>query len=105
MTWFSPTLRRVKVGGGALQSQHSVEAKHDYEVAKGILSEMNIENRRKLLALRRPHNLVTVHEDPIMAISPSSPNPNLSILMGITIGAGVGLLLAFPLAGMMVTRS
>ena len=103
MTWFSPTLRRVKVGGGALQSQHSVEAKHDYEVAKGILSEMNIENRRKLLALRSPHNLGNVHEESILAISPS--NPNLSIPMGITIGAGVGLLLAFPLAGMMVTRS
>jgi len=64
---------------------------------------MKIENRRKLLALRSPHNLGTVHEEPILAISPS--NPNLSIPMGITIGAGVGLLLALPLVGMMVARS
>jgi uncharacterized protein involved in exopolysaccharide biosynthesis len=97
--------RRFEAVDVALQSQDIVEAKDDYEISKGFLSEMKIEMGKRRIALRMPHNLVTVHEEPSLARSPSSPNPNLSILMGITIGAGVGLLLAFPVAGVMVARS
>lgn len=97
--------RRFEAVDVALQSQDIVEAKDDYEISKGFLSEMKIEMGKRRIALRMPHNLVTVHEEPSLARSPSSPSPNLSILMGITIGAGVGLLLAFPVAGVMVARS
>lgn len=96
--------RRFDAVDKALQSQDYIEARQDYEAAKAMLTKMKIENSGQRIALKIPRNLVTVHEQPVIARSPSSPSPSLSILMGILIGGGAGLLIALPISGLMIAR-
>ncbi|MEO1837355.1 MAG: polysaccharide biosynthesis tyrosine autokinase [Akkermansiaceae bacterium] len=87
--------RRFDAVDKALQSQDYVEAKQDYESAKGMLRTMKITNSSKRIALKIPKNPITIHEEPKMGTDPVSPKVTLYLSLGAVVGLIFGIAIAF----------
>ena len=96
--------RRDDAVDKSLQSQDYVEAKSDYEAAKQMLLDMKNQHSMQRIALKIPKDSITIHEEPTIARRPSSPKVDGLLLGGTLIGAAAGLLLALPIAALMVAR-
>lgn len=82
----------VKVG---IDTYDFVEAKEDFERACMMLEKMEEKYQGERIQLELPRNPIIIHEEPVLATGPSSPNVTLNLVLGAVVGLIFGIGIAF----------
>lgn len=82
-----------------------VDAKRDFETELSLLEQMKIKLISGEINQGLPNDTVIVHDDPVIADSPVSPNVTLNLVTGAGGGILISPLLALPLMWWMNRRS
>lgn len=86
-------------------NQDALDAKRDFETELGLLEKLKLKLISAEIGAEIHHDVVIVHDDPIIADSPISPNVTLNLLLGLVAGALLSPLLALPVMWMLNRRS
>jgi len=86
--------------GSPSTARHLDAARQDSEDARETLDEMRMETATDRISRELPRNPIVIHEEPILARRPSSPNVPLNLVAGLVAGLPLGLLLALPMMWM-----
>jgi capsular exopolysaccharide synthesis family protein len=78
-----------------LDAQDYVDAKKDFETDQQLLQTMKIRQIAETIAGKMPGESVEVHDKPVPADSPVSPNVTLNLMLGAVLGLIFGLGIAF----------
>lgn len=78
-----------------LDAQDYVDAKRDYETDSALLQELKIKQIMASTSALMPRNIVEMHELPVVADSPASPNVPLNLALGAIVGLIFGVGIAF----------
>ncbi len=82
----------VKTG---IDTYDFVEAREDFERACMMLEKMEEKYQGERIQLELPRNPIILHEEPVMANAPSSPNVTLNLVLGAVVGLIFGIGIAF----------
>jgi capsular exopolysaccharide synthesis family protein len=78
-----------------LDAQDYVDAKRDFETDQQLLQTMKIKQMGESLIAKMPPQSVEVHDEPVVADFPASPNVTLNLTLGAVVGLIFGLGIAF----------
>jgi capsular exopolysaccharide synthesis family protein len=78
-----------------LDAQDYVDAKRDFETDQQLLQTMKIKQMGETISSKMPGESVEVHEKPVLAEGPVSPNVTLNLVLGAVLGLIFGLGIAF----------
>jgi capsular exopolysaccharide synthesis family protein len=72
-----------------------VEATKDFEQAQSMLEQMRLKYQGERIQLEIPRNPIILHEEPVLATAPVSPNVTLNLVLGAVVGLVFGIGIAF----------
>jgi polysaccharide biosynthesis transport protein len=78
-----------------LDAQDYVDAKRDFETDQGLLQSMKLKLMGEQITQKMPDDAIIVHDDPVIAQSPVSPNVTLNLALGAVVGLVFGVGIAF----------
>ena len=78
-----------------LDAQDYVDAKRDFETDQQLLQQMKIKLMGETISSKIPAESVEVHDQPVIADSPVSPNVTLNLVLGAVAGLIFGISIAF----------
>jgi capsular exopolysaccharide synthesis family protein len=78
-----------------LDAQDYVDAKREFETDQELLQTMKIKQMGETIAGKIPSESVEVHDIPVIAESPVSPNVTLNLVLGAVVGLIFGVGIAF----------
>ena len=78
-----------------LDAQDYVDAKREFETDQELLQTMKIKQMGETIAGKIPSESVEVHDMPVIAESPVSPNVTLNLVLGAVVGLIFGVGIAF----------
>jgi len=78
-----------------LDAQDYVDAKREFETDQELLQTMKIKQMGETIAGKIPSESVLVHDMPVIAESPVSPNVTLNLVLGAVVGLIFGVGIAF----------
>lgn len=79
----------------AVDSQDYIDAKRELDTAQEMLNTMKVKLLSETIQERIPTNTILVHEDPVIAQAPVSPNVTLNLVLGAVVGLIFGVGIAF----------
>ena len=79
----------------AVDSQDYIDAKRELDTAQDMLNTMKVKLVGETIQERIPSNSIIVHEDPVIAQNPVSPNVTLNLMLGAVVGLIFGVGIAF----------
>ena len=85
--------------------QDYVNAKRDFESEMERLQPMKFKQIAQEISAKMPSNRILVHDPPVIAESPVSPNVTLNLTLGAACGLLFSPLLALPLAWLLNRRT
>jgi uncharacterized protein involved in exopolysaccharide biosynthesis len=77
-------------------SQDYIDAKREFETDQELLQTMKLKQIGETISRKIPGNSVQIHEEPVIADSPVSPNVTLNLVLGTALGLLLSPLLALP---------
>lgn len=89
----------------SIDPQDLADAKSDLETDEAILEQMKLRLTSDEIARGTSGGVIVVHEDPVIADTPVSPNVTLNLVIGLAGGVLISPFLALPLMWMMNRRS
>jgi len=72
-----------------------VEAVKDFEQSQSMLEQMRLKYQGERIQLELPRNPIILHEEPMLATAPVSPNVTLNLVLGAVVGLVFGIGIAF----------
>ncbi|KAB2638114.1 MAG: polysaccharide biosynthesis tyrosine autokinase [Verrucomicrobia bacterium] len=78
-----------------LDAQDYVDAKRTFESEQEMLQQMKLKLIGEEISGKMPNDSIVVHDEPVSAQSPVSPNVTLNLILGAVIGLICGLGIAF----------
>lgn len=78
-----------------LDAQDYVDAKKDFESDQALLQQMKLKQVEDTIQNKMPPQSIEVHDDPVIADSPVSPNVTLNLVLGAVVGLIFGVGIAF----------
>lgn len=78
-----------------LDTQDYVDAKRDFETDQELLSKMKLRQTDEVIRGKGLPDSIVVHDDPQIAVAPSSPNVALNLVLGAVVGLLFGVGIAF----------
>lgn len=79
-----------------IDAQDYVDAKRDFETDQTLLQTMKLKQINETISLKMPNESVVIHDEPVIADSPVSPNVTLNLVLGVALGFLISPLLALP---------
>ena len=86
---------------GGPEAPVHVDSKRDFETDQQLLQTMKLKQIEEGIRLKTPDEGVLLHDEPVIADSPASPNVTLNLTLGTVLGLLVAPLLALPLMGLL----
>ena len=84
--------KAVKTG---IDTYDFVEARKEFEQAREMFDQMRIKYQGERIQLELPRNPIVIHEEPVLARAPVSPNVTLNLVLGAVVGLIFGIGIAF----------
>ncbi len=78
-----------------LDAQDYVDAKREFETDQELLQTMKVKQMGETIAGKIPGESVQVHDEPVVANAPVSPNVTLNLVLGAVVGLIFGVGIAF----------
>lgn len=78
-----------------LDAQDYVDAKKDFESDQALLQQMKLKQVEDTIQNKMPPQSIEVHDQPVIADSPVSPNVTLNLVLGAVVGLIFGVGIAF----------
>ena len=88
----------------SLDLQDYADAKKDLETQQEILKALTLSRLNAEVRYKTPSERVLIHEAPVIAQSPISPNVSLNLTLGLAIGLLLSPLIALPLMWVLTQR-
>jgi len=88
----------------SLDLQDYADAKKDLETQQEILKALTISRMNAEVRYKTPSESLVIHEEPVIAQSPISPNVSLNLTLGLAIGLFLSPLIALPLMWVLTQR-
>jgi uncharacterized protein involved in exopolysaccharide biosynthesis len=88
----------------SLDAQDYVDAKREFESDQELLQQMKLKLVGEKMSRRMAADSVRIHDEPVIAQIPSSPNVSLNLLFGTGVGLLLSPLMALPLMWLMNRR-
>ena len=89
--------KAVKAIKSSLDAQDYVDAKREFESDQELLQQMKLKLVGEKIALKTAADSVRIHDEPVIAQVPISPNVTLNLLLGTGAGFLLSPLMALPL--------
>jgi succinoglycan biosynthesis transport protein ExoP len=70
-------------------------AQNEFETAQAMMDRMKEKLNTERINIKQPKNLIELHEEPLVAQFPSSPNVTLNLILGALVGLFFGVGIAF----------
>lgn len=80
-----------------LDAQGYVDAKHEYDTEHELLQQMKLKLMGENISRKMVSDSVLIHDEPVTAQAPISPNITLNLLLGAGLGLLLSPLMALPL--------
>jgi uncharacterized protein involved in exopolysaccharide biosynthesis len=90
-------LRSSKGWNWRFDAQDYVDAKREFEAAREQLEQMKLKLMGENISRKMLSDSVRIHDDPVIAQAPISPNVTLNLLLGAGFGSLLSPLMALPL--------
>lgn len=101
------TIARIKGPNGGSDPvgvQDYVDAKREFESDMTLLEQLKLKLITGEITQGLPSQTIVVHDDPIIADSPISPNVTLNLVLGLAAGLVISPFLALPMMALMNRR-
>ena len=91
--------------GYSISAQDYTDAKRDFETDLALLEQLKLKISEEEFKLATLRDVIVVHEDPVIANAPISPNVTKNLLIGLAAGLLASPFLALPLMSLMQRRN
>jgi uncharacterized protein involved in exopolysaccharide biosynthesis len=88
----------------SIDTQDYVNAKRDFETELALLEQLKLKLITDEITLSLTDQAIIIHDNPVIAAAPISPNVTLNLVLGLAAGALVSPFLALPLMWSMNRR-
>ena len=78
-----------------LDFQDYIDAKRDFETDLALLQTLKVKYLSEVTTTRMPEELIEIHDTPVLAQTPVSPNVTLNLALGAVVGLIFGVGIAF----------